>query len=123
MDGCIGQARDRGGIMDTPKYYVYDTAQAPAELTSLHPFAAVYSTITLFVTGAANPPAVLDIASLGFNHPYDEDGTGLTAEQLNVMVDSLLSPTPPPTADEVWISKVQADYLYETRFKPTESEE
>jgi hypothetical protein len=101
-----------------PKYYIYDTLNAPAELVILHPLAAVYSTITLFVTCAANPPAVLDLASLGFNHPYNEDDTGLTAEQLNAMVDGLLSPTPPPTADEVWISKVQADYLYETRFKP-----
>jgi hypothetical protein len=28
--------------MTIPKYYVYDTAQAPAELTSLHLLAAVY---------------------------------------------------------------------------------
>ena len=104
--------------MDIPKYYIYDTAQAPAELTALHPFAAVYSTITLFVTGALNPPAVLDLASLGFNYPYREDDTGLTAGQLDSMVDSLLSQTPPPSDSEVWISKVQADYLYETRFKP-----
>jgi hypothetical protein len=109
--------------MGIPKYYIYDTARAPAELTALHPFAAVYSTITLFVTGAANPPAILDLASLGFNHPYSEESTGLTAQQLNAMVDGLLSPTPPPTADEVWISKVQADYLYETRFKPVEETE
>ena len=107
--------------MNIPKYYIYDTAHAPVELTALHPYAAVYSTITLFVTGAANPPAVLDLASLGFNYPYNEAGAGLTAEQLNAMVDGLLSPTPPPTADEVWISKVQADYLYETRFKPLET--
>ena len=104
--------------MDIPKYYVYDTAQAPEELTALHPFAAVYSTITLFVGGASNPPAVLDLASLGFNYPYDEFVIGLTAEQLDAMVDSLLSPMPPPSDSEVWISKVQADYLYETRFKP-----
>jgi hypothetical protein len=109
--------------MGIPKYYIYDTAHAPAELIALHPMAAEYASITLFVTGAANPPAVLDLASMGFNHPYNEEGTGLTAEQLNAMVDSLLSPTPPPTSDEVWISKVQADYLYETRFKPeTETE-
>ena len=106
--------------MTIPMYYVYDTAQAPTELTALHPFAAEYASITLFVTGAANPPAVLDLASMGFNHPYNEEGTGLTVEQLNAMVDSLLSPTPPPTSDEVWISKVQANYLYETRFKPVD---
>jgi hypothetical protein len=106
--------------MNVPKYYIYDTAQAPSELTTLHPFAAVYASITLFVTGAVNPPAVLDIASMGFNHPYDADGTGLTVTQLDGIVDSLLSPTPPPTADEVHISKVQADYLYATRFKPVD---
>ncbi len=48
--------------MNVPKYYIYDTAQAPSELTTLHPFAAVYASITLFVTGAVNPSAVLDIA-------------------------------------------------------------
>jgi hypothetical protein len=36
------------------------------------------------------------------------------------MVDGLLAPEPPPTSDEVWISKVQANYIYETRFKPVE---
>ena len=108
--------------MNIPKYYIYHTPYAPAELTALHPFAAKYATITLFVTGAANPPAVVDLASLGFNHPYNEENTGLTAAELNAMVDSLLAPEPPPTDSEVWISKVQADYLYETRFKPTNTE-
>jgi hypothetical protein len=108
--------------MNIPKYYVYDTAQAPAELTALHPFAAVYSTITLFVTGASAPSGIVNIAEMGFNHPYDPDGVGLTAEQLDTMVNSLLSSTPPPTSDEVWISKIQADYIYKTRFKPTEEE-
>ena len=106
--------------MDIPKYYIYDTALAPAELTAMHPYAATYASITLFVTGAANPPAILDLASMGFNYPYNEEGTGLTSEQLDAMVDSLLSPVPPATSAEVWISKVQADYLYETRFKPVD---
>ena len=104
-------------------YYVYHTPYAPAELTNLHPFAAKYLTITLFVTGAANPPSVVDLASLGFNHPYNEDGTGLTAAELDEMVDSLFNPLPPPTAAEVRIRQDQADYLYETRFKPTDTEE
>ena len=108
--------------MTIPKYYIYHTPYAPEELTALHPFAATYATITLFVTGAANPPGVVDLASLGFNHPYSDEGTGLTAKELNAMVDSLLAPEPPPTNSEVWISKVQADYLYITRFKPTDTE-
>ena len=106
-----------------PMYYIYDTAHAPDELTAKHPNAAVYSTITLFVTGAAEPGAIVDIASMGFNHPYAEEGEGITAEQLNAMVDNLLLPEPPPTDAEVQISKAQANYLYETRFKPEEAPE
>ena len=104
--------------MNIPKYYIYDTALAPEQLLAMYPHAAAYDTITLFVSGANNPPAVVDIASLGFNYPYDEEGTGLTAAELDAMVDGLLAPEPPPTDSEVWISKAQASYLYETRFKP-----
>ena len=104
--------------MNIPKYYIYDTALAPETLLAMYPHAATYDTITLFVSGASNPPAVVDIASLGFNYPYDDEGTGLTAAELDAMVDALLAPEPPPTADEVQISKAQASYLYETRFKP-----
>jgi hypothetical protein len=103
-------------------YYVYHTPYAPAELTNLHPFAATYLTITLFVTGAANPPSVVDLASLGFNHPFAEGAEGLTAEQLDSMVDSLFSPVPPPTNAEVRIRQDQSDYIYLTRFKPTNTE-
>ena len=103
-------------------YYVYHTPYAPVELTVLHPFAAAYLTITLFVTGAANPPSVVDLASLGFNHPFTEGAEGLTAEQLDSMVDSLFDPVPPPTAAEVRIRQDQADYIYLTRFKPTDTE-
>jgi hypothetical protein len=105
-----------------PKYYIYDTALAPEELTAKYPQAATYATITLFVSGATEPSGVVDLANMGFNHPFDEDGEGLTAQQLDAMVDRLLAPEPPATADEVQISKVQADYLYETRFKPVEEE-
>ena len=108
--------------MNIPKYYIYDTALAPEQLLAMYPHAATYDTITLFVSGANNPPAVVDIASLGFNYPYDDEGTGLTAAELDVMVNALLAPEPPPTADEVQISKAQADYLYETRFKPDDDD-
>ena len=103
-----------------PMYYIYDTLLAPEELKAKHPNAAVYSTITLFVTGAENPTGIVDLASIPFNHPFDPDGVGITAAQLDSMVDSLLSPIPPATTDEVQISKAQARYLYETRFKPAE---
>ena len=101
-------------------YYIYDTAQAPAELTTKHPHAAQYASITLFVSGAAEPLGVVDIASMGFS---EVEGEGLTKAQLDTMVDSLVAPEPPPTGAEVQISKAQANYLYETRFKPIDSEE
>ena len=104
-------------------YYVYHTPYAPAELTNLHPFAAKYLTITLFVTGAVNPPSVVDLASLGFNYPFVGGAEGLAAAELDAMIDSLFNPLPPPTAAEVRIRQDQADYLYETRFKPTDTEE
>ena len=105
-----------------PMYYIYDTELAPEELKAKHPNAAQYQTITLFVTGSNSPTGVVDLASIPFNHPYDVDGVGITAAQLDGMVDSLLAPMPPATTDEVQISKVQANYLYETRFKPDEVE-
>jgi hypothetical protein len=106
--------------MNTPKYFVYDTNHAPEELKNLHKYAAVYGTITLFITGATEPSGIVDLASMGFNYPFDAENTGLTAEQLDAMVDELLADTPPPTSDEVWISKAQANYIRKTRFPDTE---
>jgi len=103
-----------------PMYYIYDTANAPEELTAKHPNAATYESITLFVTGATETSSVIKIVDMGFNHPFDEENTGLTAAQLDAMVDNLLSPDTIQTGAEVQISKVQANYLYETRFKPIE---
>jgi hypothetical protein len=103
-----------------PMYYIYDTLLAPEELKAKHPNAATYETITLFVTGSEYPTGVVDLASIPFNHPFEPDGVGITTAQLDGMVDSLLAPMPPATTDEVQISKVQARYLYETRFKPIE---
>ncbi len=98
-------------------YAIYHTPFAPAELTTLYPYAATYSTVTLFVSGAKNPTGIVDL-KLPFNNPYIEGAPGITAEQLDAKVNSLLAPEPPPTSDEVQISIPMADYLYETRFKP-----
>jgi hypothetical protein len=77
----------------------------------------------LFVTGADDPASIIDLASMGFNHPFDAKNTGLTTEQLNAIVDNLLSPSTVSTGAEVQISKAQANYLYDARFKPIESED
>ena len=106
------------------KYYVYDTAQAPEALVAKHPNAAVYGSITLFVTsieqltGVSPELDIVDLASMGLNHPYDVESEGLTAAQFDVVVDGLFAPDPPPSAAEVHISQAQANYIYETRFKP-----
>jgi hypothetical protein len=100
-------------------YAIYHTPFAPEELTALHPYAATYDTVTLFVTSAVNLPAIVDL-KIPFNYPYVEGGPGITAEQLDAIVDRLLAPEPPPTRAEVQISIPMADYLYETRFKPIE---
>ena len=108
------------------KYYVYDTAQAPEALVAKHPNAAVYGTITLFVTsheeltGVPQEAGVVDLAAMGLNHPYDVEGEGLTAAEFDVVVDGLFAPEPPPTAAEVQLSAAQANYIYDTRFKPAE---
>ena len=108
------------------KYYVYDTAQAPEALTAKHPNAAVYGSITLFVTsyeeltGVPQEAGIVDLASMGLNHPYDAESEGLTVAQFDGVVDGLFAADPPPTAAEVHISQAQANYIYETRFKPAD---
>ncbi len=105
--------------MNEIEYYaIYHTPFAPQELKDKHAFAPEYASITLFVTGATNPPGIVDLKSMPFNHPYVEGNLGLTALQLDGIVDRLFAPEPPPTPDEVQISLPMADYLYETRFKP-----
>lgn len=69
---------------------------------------------------------VLDIGALGFNHPYaefDEEGiatAGLTAVQLDAMVDSLI--TDVPVGKEIRLSKPQGAYLYYSRFRALQEE-
>ena len=59
---------------------------------------------------------------MGLNHPFNPEGTGLTVEQFDTIIDKLLAPEPPATSDEVQIAKTQINYLDETRFKPIEVE-
>jgi hypothetical protein len=102
-------------------YYVYFTEHAPEELTLKHRYAAVYGPITLFVTGAADPVGVVNLAEKGFNYPYNQEGTGLTVDEFDDLVDTLIDPNSKETDHEIWISKPQADYIKATRF-PTSSE-
>jgi hypothetical protein len=72
------------------------------------------------VTGR-DPSGIYDL-KIPFNHPYIEGRQGATAAQLDDIVNSLLLPDPPPTADEVQIAIPMCDYIYNTRFKRATNE-
>ena len=111
-------------------YCIYTAGFEPESFQSRYPNRAVYladeatgyagvycygdSLLTLTGTAADN---IADIAVLGFNHPFDAEGEGLTAEQLDGMMDGLLAGV--PTSVEVQLSRAQGKYLYATRFIPT----
>ena len=70
------------------------------------------------VTGRA-PELVLELFREGLNHPFNEEGTGLTMEELVVRFEGLISDEPnPPTAAEVQILKPQGRLIYALKFKP-----
>tara|TARA_R110000851_G_scaffold295998_1_gene451010 strand:- start:165 stop:488 length:324 start_codon:yes stop_codon:yes gene_type:complete len=103
--------------MIIPSYYVHYTDLAPAELTELYPTPAKYGRFSLFITGEENPASVVDIASMGFNYPFTNTGSGLTAAQLDTIIDTALDKDTPSTADQYKISKVQVNYLHKSRVK------
>ena len=77
--------------------------------------------IYLFVRGCkettgVEPPATLELFREGLNHPFHEDGQGLTRDQLMARFDDLMSR--PPSATEVVALTTQCDLINETRFKP-----
>jgi hypothetical protein len=107
--------------MDIQVYYLYHTLFLPEEKKADHPHAARYGDVVLLVTGAENPTGIVDL-KIPFNHPYVEGGAGITAVQLEGIIDRMLSPETPFTADEVQINKEMIFYLYETRFKPIDNQ-
>ena len=69
------------------------------------------------VTGTA-PELVLELFREGLNHPFYEEGTGLTKEGLVARFEQLMSDEPhPPTAAEVQITKQQGRLIYDLKFK------
>lgn len=114
-------------------YTIYNKKLAPDELKSKQIHAPTYTDksiadsidVLLFVytlEDVTGTPAdnIIDVAAMGFNHPYSEEGEGLTAEQLDGMVDNLL--TSNQLGSEIQMSKPQGRYLYDTRFKPESAE-
>ncbi len=51
---------------------------------------------------------------MGFNHPFIDGEEGLTAQQLDGMIDRLWSQE--PTGVETHLSDAQINYLHDTRF-------
>ena len=107
----------------THVYTIYNKDLAPQALLTRYPKAATYADGAVYLFGdtlesLTGTPAIsiIDMAALGFNHPYVEGNPGLTEAELNAMVDSLLADT--HTGSEVQMSKAQGRYLYDTRFKP-----
>ena len=98
---------------------VYYLPFASQELKDDHPFFAIHGNLALFVTSAKNPSGIVDLKTMPFNHPYIHGNPGLTAAQLDGIVDGLLSDKTPFTSDEVQIGLKMSDYIYETRFKPS----
>ena len=76
-----------------------------------------------FKTVTGREPSGIYNLKIPFNYPYIEGAKGITVSQLETITNGLLSLEPPPTSDEVQINTLMCDYLYETRFKPTELEE
>ena len=114
-------------------YTIYNKELAPEALVAKQPQAPTYHDtnlassidVLLFVytledvTGVA-ADSIVSLADMGFNHPYSEDGEGLTAVQLDATVDQYL--TGVQFGSEVQVSKPQGQYLYDTRFKPEATE-
>ena len=114
-------------------YTIYNKELAPEALTSHYPKAAQYfddnlaNSITVYlfadtledITGTP-AETIIDIASLGFNYPFTEEGEGLTEAELNAMVDNLLTTT--QLGSECQLSFSQGRYLHSTRFKANSTE-
>ena len=54
---------------------------------------------------------------MGFNYPFTNTGSGLTAAQLDAIFDTALDKDTPSTTAQYKISKVQVGYLYKNRVK------
>ena len=113
-------------------FFIWFKDFAPPQMLLDSPFCAQYPRknadgtdpdgpiIYLFVRGCkettgVEPPATLELFMEGLNHPYHEEGQGLTKGQLIARFDDLMSR--PPSATEVVALTTQCDLINETRFK------
>jgi hypothetical protein len=119
--------------MKKPVYYIWSKGWQPNQMLIDSPFAAQYPPknkdgtdpdgpiILLFVRGCKEvtgqaPEATFELFREGLNHPFREEGQGLTKEDLLARYDYLLSSE--PSAVEVVASIAQCDLIYQERHKP-----
>jgi hypothetical protein len=121
--------------MNIPVYYIWFKGWQPAQMLIDSPYPAQYPPknadgtdpegpiVYLFVRSCkqvtgVEPEATLELFLEGLNHPYNEEYTGLTSEELMLRFDYLMSLE--PSAVEVVALKTQCDLIREIRFKPIE---
>jgi hypothetical protein len=123
--------------MNPQVYYIYFKGWEPPALLVDSPYPAQYPPrnrdgtdpegpiIYLFVRGCkivtgVEPETQLELFREGLNSPFNEEGQGLTKEELMSRFDYLIAL--PPTAIETVALISQCDLVYDTKFKPIESE-
>tara|TARA_R110002126_G_scaffold34517_3_gene106809 strand:+ start:2504 stop:2848 length:345 start_codon:yes stop_codon:yes gene_type:complete len=109
-------------------YYIYHKDHVPEQVANRHKYHAIYGDFYLFISGIERetgipPENVLDVASMGFNHPYDPEGEGLTGEQLLALFANLASPDYVQTGAEGHLLEPQGKYIQEMLFPPAEEQE
>ena len=108
-------------------YYVYHKDWVPEPVDIRHKFGATYGVWRLYVSGIERetgipPTNVMDVAAMGFNHPYDPEGTGLTGEQLLGLFARISVPDYVQTGAEGHLSTAQGKYIQKILFPPTAEE-
>jgi hypothetical protein len=108
-------------------YFVYHKDWVPESVANRHQNNAVYGDFHLFVSGieietGIAPTNVLDVAGMGFNHPYNPEGIGLTGDELIALFTHISSPDYVQTGAEGQVSKAQGRYIRDTLFPPVSEE-
>ena len=114
--------------MAIPKYYIYHKDWVPFPVSNKHKWPARYGDFNLYVESLeiiTGVPAenIEDLSLAGLNHPFVADEPGVTGPQLDDLIMGYMHPSAVQIGAEGHIQKLQAHYLYKTRFKPIESED
>ena len=108
-------------------YFVYHKNWVPEQVAARHKYRAVYGDFYLFISGIERetgiaPDNVLDVAGMGFNHPYDAEAEGLTGEQLLALFAGISAPSYVQTGAEGQLLEAQGKYIREMLFPPVAEE-